>query len=274
MRKPIQVGIVAFLLGGCTGAPVEEEPAANVRMDVQPGLTIATDATFPPFHYFDDDARVTGFDVELARALSERAGYGAQAIAIPYDVLFEDLLAGAYEVVAATTGITPERERKYLFSDPYYDTCQAALVRAGSGEPQSLADLAGRRVGAAGAGTSVKALDNLPDAIHVLLSEREATEDTIKEDGSVPVLESGDIDALVVDEMDAVEAARASNGRLRVLREPVALEQYGFVFSPGNARLRDQFDRALAAMRADGSLEALRREFGLDRGDDWPIDLP
>lgn len=243
-------------------------------MDVQPAITIATDATFPPFHYFDDNAEVTGFDVELAIAVSERAGFGAGVVAIPYEHLFEDLLAGAYDVVAATTGITPEREQIYLFSVPYYDTCQAALVRVGAGEPRSLAELAGRRVGAAGAGTSLKALDNLPDAIHVLLSEREATEDTIKDDGSVPVLENGDIDALIVDEMDAVEAARASNGRLRVLREPVALEQYAFVFAPGNARLKDQFDRILARMQSDGSLEALLVEFGLDRGADWPVDLP
>ena len=264
----------SLILAGCAGAPMDERPEASVRSAVWPGLTIATDATFPPFHYFDDSLTVTGFDVALATALGDRSGYRARAITIPYEFLFDDLLAGAYDVVAATTGITSEREQIYLFSDPYYDTCQAALVRVGDGEPLSLADLAGRRVGAAGAGTSVKALDNLPDAIHVLLGEREATEDTIKEDGSVPVLENGDIDALIVDEMDAVEAARASNGRLRVLREPVALEQYGFVFAPRNDHLKDQFDRALAAMQADGSLEALLIEFGLDRGEDWPIDLP
>lgn len=265
----------SLFLAGCAGAAVvDEEPATGAFMDDQRGITIATDATFPPFHYIDDNAEVTGFDVELARAIADGAGYVADAIAIPYENLFGDLLADAYDVVAATTGITPERELIYLFSEPYYDTCQAALVRVGAGEPQKLADLAGRRVGAAGAGTSVKALDNLPEAVHVLLSEREATEDTIKDDGSVPVLENGDIDALIVDEMDAIEVARASDGRLRVLREPVALEQYAFVFASHNARLRDQFDRSLAAMRADGSLEELLREFGLDRGEDWPIDLP
>lgn len=271
----IRVIAASLILAGCVGTmPVESGSGMGARMDVRPGITIATDATFPPFHYFDDNAAITGFDVELAKALADRSGYLAGAIAIPYETLFDDLLAGAYDVVAATTGITPEREQIYLFSDPYYDTCQAALVRVGEGEPRILAELAGRRVGAAGAGTSVKALDNLPDAIHVLLSDREATEDTIKEDGSVPVLENGDIDALIVDEMDAVEAARASNGRLRVLREPVALEQYAFVFSPRNAHLKEQFDRSLAKMKSDGSLDALLVEFGLDRDADWPVDLP
>ena len=102
----------------------------------------------------DDSGQVTGFDVELARTLATRAGYEPRIIAIPYEHLFDDLLAGAFEVVAATTGITPERRQIYAFSDPYFDTCQAALVRTGADEPTSLADLAGRRVGAAGAGTS------------------------------------------------------------------------------------------------------------------------
>lgn len=270
-----RVIVASIVLAGCAGpAPVETGSATEVRMAVRPGVTIATDATFPPFHYFDDNADVTGFDAELAKALAERSGYLPDVVAISYDVLFTDLLNGDYDVVAASTGITPERERVYLLSAPYYDTCQAALVRVGGGEPRSLAELAGRRVGAAGAGTSVKALEKLPDAIHVLLSEREATVDTIKEDGSVPVLENGAIDALIVDEMDAIEAARVSNGRLRVLREPVALEQYAFVFAPQNAHLNEQFDRALAAMRADGSLAQLLIRFGLERGEDWPIDIP
>ena len=125
-----------------------------------------------------------------------------------------------------------------------------------------------------GSGPGVVVIHEIPGIIPVVVSEREATEATIMDDGSVPVLESGEIDALIVDEFDAVEAARLSGGRLMVLSEPVALEQYGFVFSPANQHIKRQFDGALADMRADGSLAALQREFGMDREEDWPVDLP
>ena len=125
-------------------------------------LIVATDATFPPFHYVDDDGDVTGYDVELARAVAERAGLTARIVVLPYDDLFQQLLDGDIDVVAATTGITEERQRKYLFSKAYYDTAQVALVRSGDGEPQTRSDLAGLKVGASGSG-HINASDALGD---------------------------------------------------------------------------------------------------------------
>jgi ABC-type amino acid transport substrate-binding protein len=244
-----------------------DSPDSNDRL----ALRIATDATFAPFHLIGADGRPTGFDVELAGLLAERAGYEAIFLVLPYDQLFDDLLGGNHDVVAATTGITAEREEKYLFTTPYYDTCQAALVRVGADEPGSLAELAGRRVGASGAGTSVRALDKLTETEYVLLNTGEST---ILDDGSVPDLQDGTIDALVVDEFDAVEAARASGGRLRVLSEPVALEQYALVLRPDDTEIKRRLDNALEEARNDGSLARLEQKYGLDRGAEWPIELP
>jgi polar amino acid transport system substrate-binding protein len=262
--------VILLALAGCTGTPGFDDR----EFGSAPELLIATDATFAPFHYINSRGEITGFDIELVRRLAEHAGYVPRVTVVPYERLFTELLAGRHDVVAATTGVTPERAQKYLFSAPYYDTCQAALVRVGAGEPQNLAGLVGRRVGAAGAGTSVRALDLLSGSVAVLLSDAEATESVIQLDGSVPVLENGTIDALIVDEMDAVEAARVSGGRLRVLSEPVALEQYALVLAPGQDVLKRRLDLALSELREDGTIKQLEREFGLSRGDDWPIEFP
>ena len=267
-RIPLLVSFMLVL--GCAATSVSDESDINGRGEV----VIATDATFPPFHYVDESGNVTGFDIELSLELARRSGLSPKVIVLPYDRLFEDLLAGRHHVVAASTGITPQREETYLFTSPYFNTCQAALVRNGDAEPRTLADLAGLRVGASGAGTSVAALSQIPGAIQIFLSEREGNEDAVQKGGRVPTLERGEVDALVVDEFVAVEAAIESEGRLRVLPDAVALEQYGFVFSPSESSLKRKFDDALDDMRKDGSLAALQSEFGLGRGDDWPINLP
>lgn len=225
-----------------------------------PVLRIASDATFAPFHFLDEAGRTTGFDIELARAVASGAGFEPLVVVLPYDELFSGLSAKTHDVVAATTGITAERERIYLFGEPYFETCQVAVVRAGPGEPGALADLRGARVGAAGAGTSMKALQTIAgDRIRLADGE------------GVSSLEAGIVDAWIVDEFDGVSAARASQGRLRVLSEAVALEQYAFVLAADRADLKAKLDRSLAQLVQDGAVAKLRVRFGVERDAGWPV---
>jgi ABC-type amino acid transport substrate-binding protein len=228
-------------------------------------LRIASDATFPPFHYIGDAAVPTGFDLELARLVAERARFEPIVLVRPYDDLLPGLETGAHELVAATTGVTPEREKLYLFTKPYFETCQAALVRVGPNEPRTLAALEGRRVGAAGSGTSARALRGIARARQVPLGKGQA---------GVPALEKGEIDALIVDEFGAVASARASNGRLRVLAEPVAMEHYAFVLRRDRGDWKRALDRALEELEREGRVQALRVQFGVARGEDWPVRIP
>ncbi len=229
-----------------------------------PVLRIASDATFPPFHFVGESGEPTGFEIEIARLVAKRERFQPEVVVLPYDELLPGLTTGAHHLVAATTGITPEREKLYLFTKPYFETCQAALVRAGENEPKTLAELSGRRVGAAGAGTSARALAGLQAVEAITLGKGEA---------GVPFLEEGKIDALIVDEFGAVRTARASNGRLRVLAEPVALERYAFVLSLTSTDLKAAFDSSLAALEEGGRLEELRKKFGVERDEDWPVKL-
>ena len=228
-----------------------------------PALRIASDATFPPFHYLSEAKAPTGFDIELARLAAERAGYTPQVLVRPYDDLLPGLTSGAHDLVAATTGVTPEREALYLFTKPYFETCQAALVRVGPNEPTTIAELRSRRVGAAGSGTSARALQGIAAGERVPLGKGEA---------GVPSLEKGAIDALIVDEYSAVATVRASSGRLRVLPDPVALEHYGFVLPLGRDDVKRRLDVALEALEREGAVRALRLRFGVERDAGWPIE--
>ena len=257
----LAVWLLAASAGGC-GAERGATP---------PTLIIASDATFPPFHYIADGT-ATGFDIELAALVARRAGFEPRIVVRPYEQLFTGLREGAHDLVAATTGVTPERELEHLFTRPYFETAQAILVRVGPDEPAGLADLVGRRVGAGGDGTSARAMMGIEGAEPVVLGSGETAEAIIDErGGAVPVLEDGFVDALIVDEFDAVRAARASNGRLRALPEPAALEEYAFVLRLGRHELKALLDRALGELEEEGALDSLRREFGVIRDSDWPV---
>ena len=224
-------------------------------------LRIATDATFPPFHFLDEQNRPTGFDLQLAQAAAERAGFAVELVVLPYDELFTGLVDGTHDVVAATTGITPTRSQQYSFSAPYFQTCQAVVVRSDDHALNALADLTDRSIGAEGAGTSFSAMQTLAAADHVRLDDGEGRR----------YLEQGRIDAWVVDEYAAVRAAAEAGDRLRVLAEAAATESYGFVFAKGADRLKAAFDQSLEALVIDGSVAALEQRFGLRRGPTWPV---
>lgn len=252
--------LAAALCGACaSSARTNGAPDSGV-------LRIATDATFPPFHFETDSGEASGYDVELARELARRAGLEPRVIVVrPYERLWEGLADGEFDVVAATTGITIERQTKWLFTAPYYTTGQTAVVRSGPNEPQRLADLREARVGAAGSGTSWLAAQTIPGATAMQLGKGQA---------GIPALLTGDIDALIVDEYEAVRAARESAGALRVLHEPVAIEHYAIVLPKTAREHQAKLNHALQEMKDDGSLEELRRRFGLVRPPSWPVRVP
>lgn len=233
--------------------------ACSVNAD-RPVLRIASDATFAPFHFTDDQGRPGGFDIELARAVAERAGFTPEVLVLAYDDLFSGLKAGSHQMVAATTGITLDRQQLYLFSEPYFTTCQVAVVRTGPMEPAMLADLRGARIGAGAAGTSTKAMQTI-DGEQVHLGDGEG----------LAALAAGRIDAFIVDEFDGVAAARDSQGRFRVLSEAVLPERYAFVLAAGRADLKERIDQALAELEGEGEIARLRVLFGVERGPDWPV---
>jgi len=227
-----------------------------------PPTRVATDAVFAPFHYVDDSGALAGFDIEVARRALERSGSRAQfARAKSYAALFTGLLGGAHDVVAATTGITPQRQERYGFTRPYFVTCLAILVRAGSGEPGTPADLVGRSI-AASAGTTSAAAAHRVEGARVM--------ETSRWRDSLAALRAGEVDAVIIDEFEAVPFARAAED-LEVLQDPVATESYGLVLRLDDADLRHRLDAAIDAMEADGTLAELRAQFGLDRSASWPV---
>lgn len=226
---------------------------------------VATDAVFPPFHFVDDSGALAGYDVAVARSALSRAGMEAELVhAASYAALFTGLREGEHDVVAATTGITPERRERYGFTRPYFVTCLAVIVRAGPGEPTMPVGLAGRPVAASAGTTSAMAAHRIDDATVI---------ETSRWRDSLAALRAGQVDAVVIDEFEAVPFARAADD-LEVLPTPIATEQYGLVVRLDDDELRRRLDAALAEMESDGSLGRLRSRFGLDRPDDWPVLLP
>ena len=83
-------------------------------------ITVASDPTWPPMEFLDDNKQVVGYDVDMIKAVAKEAGMEAEVRMVAWDGIFAGVAAGNYDVVASGVTITPERQRAFLFTKPYY----------------------------------------------------------------------------------------------------------------------------------------------------------
>ncbi len=230
--------------------------ACDGPRSASPRLVIGSDLANPPFASVNAQDEPVGRDVEMARELARRTGRELEWRRMPFDMLLDAVERGAIDAVVATLGITPARTERVPFTRPYYVTGIAVLVRAGDGEPQSLADLAGKHI-SAGRGTTSEsaARSELPRAI--------LAEPSDKGDNAFERLFAGDVDAIVLDGPNAAAIVAEHPDRVRRLQPDLAEERYGIPVRPDAPDLLRALDEALRAMEAEGVLDALNRRHGL-----------
>ena len=113
-------------------------------------LRFLTTIDFPPFNFLDRDGRLTGFHVELARAICRELGIVArcQIQGLPWEELDAAMAAGQGEALIAGTAATAQNRATYAFSRPYLAfPARFAVPRAGAIGETASPDVAGKRIG-------------------------------------------------------------------------------------------------------------------------------
>ncbi|MGN1231473.1 MAG: transporter substrate-binding domain-containing protein [Anaerotignum sp.] len=135
---------MAFSFAACGGsqeAPAEEDAAAEGKTYI-----IATDTTFAPFEFQNEAGEYVGIDIELLAAIAEDQGFQYELQALGFNAAVQALEAGQADGVIAGMSITEERQQKFDFSEPYFDSGVVMGIAADNEEITSYDDLAGKKV--------------------------------------------------------------------------------------------------------------------------------
>lgn len=241
-------------VAGCTGNgngdgdTTETDDGDGENQVIIPG----TASGFPPFEY-TEDGELVGFDVELAEEVITRAGYEAgDWVDIEFDSLIPSLTNGDIDLVAAAMTITEDRAEQIAFSDPYYESNQAVLVRSdGDFQPESESDLGGRVVGAQSGTTGESEVERLIEEGVVSDSDyRQYDNYTL----AVKDLENGNVDAIVVDIPVAENFSDSRDVTIAFVIETG--EEFGLGMRQDDDRISDIND-ALAEVQEDGTYDDL-----------------
>ncbi len=211
-----------------------------------------TASGFPPFE-FTEDGELVGFDIDLTEAVIEEAGYEVgDWTDIEFDSLIPSLTEGDIDFIAAAMTITDDRAETIAFSDPYYESDQAVLVREDDDfEPETVDDFEGYRIGAQSGTTGESEVEALIDDGVVDESDyRQYDNYTL----AVQDLENGNVDAIVIDIPVANNFADSRAVRIAFVIETG--EQFGFGMRQDDDRLAD-INEGLAAVQDDSTYEEL-----------------
>jgi len=232
----------AALLGLATTLFAATAPAQNKE------LLVAVDTAFIPFS-FKQGNTYTGFDVEMWDAIAKELGLRYKLQPMDFNGILPGLQTRNIDVAIAGITIRPDRAKVIDFSDPYYESGLAILVRANENSITDIQSLAGKTIGVKiGTNTVDYLRDNVPQARLKLFPNI---------DNAFLDLATNRVDAAVHDTPNVQYYANtAGKGRVKVSGSLTSGDFYG-IGLPKDSALTREVNRGLAAIRANGVYDAI-----------------
>lgn len=178
-------------------------------------LRVGTEGAYPPFNFIDDKGQLSGFDVDIAKALCLEMKAECTFVAVPWVGIIDDLEAGKFDLMVASMAYTEERAKRIAFSDPYYRS-HAVFV----GDAKKFNDirpeaLIGARI-AAGEGTMHA------DYLNKIYAAKNTIAITKDQPEAQAALKEGKVDLLLADAIDLMSFLDSSeDARFEFIGDPV-----------------------------------------------------
>ena len=266
--------LLASLLALCaltviTPLPIKADDAQRVQKwrDMQvgpkpdwswlPRLRVLTEADYPPFNYYDEEARLTGFNIDLARAICRELSVDCDINTAEWSTLVPSLKNNEADAVIASMAITGKAQADVDFTSRYYTTPARFVGKAGIGFKEiSVETLRGERIAVVRGSSHEAFLRDFFERAKIL------PYDTTEQ--ARAALKNGDADLLFGDGISLMFwiQGTASNRCCEFKGEGYTEPRYfgdgvGIAIKKGNGRLREVLDYALARVKASGRYEEL-----------------
>ena len=216
---------------------------------------------YEPMNYTDESGTFTGFDTELATAVCEKLGVEPEFVEINWDTKETELAAKSIDCIWNGMSINASRQEQMNLSDPYMKNEMVFVVPASS-DAASMTDLTGMNIGVQNGSSAQEILEaselytnDTPITVTAMATNVEALQQ----------MELGLVDAVFLDSVVANYEISSSGKDYRVLPDGLEEEEYAIGFRKEDQALRDEVQKILGEMKADGKLgEISTKWFGSD----------
>lgn len=255
--------VAAGTLAGCSNSSSDASAKKTTT------ITIATDGATKPFDYSDSQGKLTGYDIEVARAVFKKLPqYKAKFQVTDFSGITPGIDSGRYQMGANDFGWNETRAKSYDFSYPLSKSNNAVLVKSGS--YKNLGDLAGKSTIGNPASNYTKSIQDWNKANPDKQIKLSYSADSTSINTRFEQVESGKIDFMLYDKI-SLKSAIKDTGFEDLKVEDINMdagdpehdgyEYFLFAKDEQGQKLQKQVNKALAELQADGTLSKISKKY-------------
>ena len=218
-------------------------------------IKVVFDTAYAPFEFKDSDQTYKGIDVEILDKVAEINGWDLDKSFPGFDAAVNAVQAGQADAIMAGMTKTTEREKVFTMSDTYYDT-KVVIATTKADKITKYSQLKGKTVGVKNGTAAQRFLDKNKDKYGYKIK----TFDT--GDLMYNSLSAGAVDA-VMDDQPVIQYAIQKGQDLAINMDGEAVGGFAFGVKKGgnHEKLITEFNKALAQMKADGTLDEIIKKW-------------
>lgn len=261
----VLVSLLTFFLTACTQKASDPKQDNWNKYQEQGSITIGFDNTFVPMGFEEKNVQYTGFDIDLAQAVSEKLDVKVQFQPIDWDMKETELQNGTIDAIWNGYSATDERREKVAFSIPYMEN-QQVLVAKKSQQIHSVEDMKDKILGAQAGSSGYLDFEAQPDLLKNRVKDQKANQYQSFNEALID-LKNDRIDALLIDRVYANYYLQ-SEGILNdynVFSAGFESESFAVGVRPADKRLLTALNQAFIELYQEGKFQEISQKwFGED----------
>jgi polar amino acid transport system substrate-binding protein len=218
-------------------------------------LRVAVDTTYPPMEFEENNGKVTGLDVDLAREIAKILKVQAEFVIMPWDGILAGLNSNRYDIIMSSMNITDERKQQVNFVS-YLMMGQVFVTKKMARPIKYEKDLAGKIIAVQADTTSFTAVENFKKTIAIkeIKAFKGATE-------TFSALKSNQAEVIVIDEAVGLYYSALDSKTFQVSGEALKPEPIGIAIKKTNTKLLKEVDRAVKIIKDNGTFARLYKQW-------------